>query len=73
MKKIYEIGSKWTSLVKVKGFRHYRVCGRRKGSKGELEIELMSALDRKVRFWLCLASFKNDSSWKQGWLMFPEN
>ena len=72
MKKYYDIGSKWTSLEKAKGYRHFRICGRRKNISGEVEIEMMAALDRKVRFWLGLKTFKSDKTWKQGWVDFKE-
>lgn len=60
------IDAKWTSSTEVRGWRHFRISGRRHGEAG-LELELMAVCDREVRFWLKPEKLKDRENWLPGW------
>ena len=62
----FAMNSSWTNLPGCRGWRHYRVAGRRYiGST--LQLEMMSVCDRAVRFWLDAAELKTSEDWVTGW------
>lgn len=66
--KQFEINANWTASEPVNGFKHYRICSLRKNAETNvIEIELISVLDRSVRFFLEKQSLKKDSNWIPGW------
>jgi tryptophan-rich hypothetical protein len=65
--KAFEINTPWTALEPVKGWRHYRISGRRHTDEG-LEIEMMAVCERDIRFWLTRKSLIQDLNWHTGWV-----
>lgn len=64
------IDAKWTSSEECRGWRHFRITGRRHGETG-LELELMAVCDREVRFWLKPEDLKVRENWMPGWKKLP--
>ncbi|NRA65870.1 MAG: TIGR02450 family Trp-rich protein [Pseudobacteriovorax sp.] len=61
------INSQWTAVQPVRGWKHYRITGRRHLNR-ILEIELMAVCDKSIRFWVVSAALKDPEAWRQGWL-----
>ena len=57
--------SKWTSVNKIHGWRHYEV---RNVLKKRKQLELFSVCDRKVSFVIELDEIKDREKWIPGWL-----
>ena len=57
--------SKWTSVNKIYGWRHYEV---RNVFKKNKQLELFSVCDRKVSFIIKVDEIKNRKKWIPGWL-----
>ena len=56
--------SKWTSKVKLNGYRHYEiknVFSKRK------EVEMFSVCDNKIRIIISINELKDSSKWSSGW------
>lgn len=58
------IKSKWTSVKKKYGWRHYEVKNVFKKKK---ELEMFSACDDKISFIIKLEDIKNRKQWVPGW------
>ena len=56
--------SKWTSVNKVSGWRHYEV---RNVIKKRNQLELFAVCDKKVSFIIELNEIKNRKKWIPGW------
>ena len=61
--KIY-LHSKWTSIKKVYGWRHYEVSNVFIKNK---EVELFSVCDKQIKFLVKIKDLKNNHNWKPGW------
>tara|TARA_A100001015_G_C14891367_1_gene672549 strand:- start:903 stop:1127 length:225 start_codon:yes stop_codon:yes gene_type:complete len=57
-------GSKWTSLKKLNGWRHYEVINI---NKKEDSIELFAICDSDERAFINKNELKNKEIWKRGW------
>ena len=57
--------SKWTSVNKIHGWRHYEV---RNVLKKRKQLELFSVCDRKLSFVIELDEIKDRKKWIPGWL-----
>ena len=57
-------GSKWTSLKKLNGWRHYEVINI---NKKEDSIELFAICDNDERAFINKNELKNKEIWKRGW------
>ena len=60
--KLYK--SKWTSLKKINGWKHYEVANIDKKNK---RIELLSICDKKNRVIVDKEDLKNKNMWRRGW------
>ena len=56
--------SKWTSVEKVNGWRHYEV---RNVLKKRKALELFSVCDKSVSFIIKISEIKNKQKWIPGW------
>ena len=56
--------SKWTSVEKKYGWRHYEV---RNVLKKRKELELFSVCDKSVNFIIKINEIKNREKWLPGW------
>ena len=56
--------SKWTSVEKIKGWRHYEVKNFLKNRK---ELELFSVCDKSISFIVKISEIKNRKKWIPGW------
>tara|TARA_B100001029_G_C14756555_1_gene283647 strand:- start:197 stop:400 length:204 start_codon:yes stop_codon:yes gene_type:complete len=56
--------SKWTSVEKVNGWRHYEV---RNVLKKRKELELFSVCDKSIAFIIKIKEIKNKKKWIPGW------
>ncbi len=57
--------SKWTSLRKLHGWRHYEIININKKND---EIELFSVCEKSVRVFTKKEDLRNIKNWKRGWL-----
>ena len=60
--KLYK--SKWTSLKKINGWKHYEVANIDKKNK---KIELFSICDKENRIIVDIEDLKNKNIWRRGW------
>ena len=60
--KLYK--SKWTSLKKINGWKHYEVANIDKKNK---KIELFSICDKENRVIVDIEDLKNKNIWRRGW------
>ena len=60
--KLYK--SKWTSLKKINGWKHYEVANIDKKNK---KIELFSICDKENRVIVDKEDLKNKNLWRRGW------
>jgi len=67
----YLLGSKWTSLQKTWGWRHFQVINRKNEGKWVF-AEMVSSCDPAVRFWLNAKQLKDTYLWKPGWVPLHE-
>ena len=69
------MGSKWTAVKPVMGWRHFQVEARQERS-GVVFAHLRSVCDDSVSLWLNAKVLKNRRLWTAGWQtleeMFPE-
>ncbi|MBR8828198.1 MAG: TIGR02450 family Trp-rich protein [Gomphosphaeria aponina SAG 52.96 = DSM 107014] len=65
------LGSKWTSLEKTWGWRHFQVVNRKTQGKWVF-AEMVASCDPSVRFWLNAQQLDDPSFWKAGWLPLQE-
>ncbi|MGK7909807.1 MAG: TIGR02450 family Trp-rich protein [Synechococcus sp.] len=69
------LGSKWTAVKPVMGWRHFQVKARQERS-GVLFAHLGCVCDDSVELWLNAKVLKNRQLWIAGWQtledMFPE-
>ena len=56
--------SKWTSVEKIKGWRHYEV---RNVIKKRKELELFSVCEKSVSFIIKISDVKDKKKWIPGW------
>ena len=56
--------SKWTSLKKINGWKHYEVANIDKKNK---KIELFSICDKENRVIVDIEDLKNKNIWRRGW------
>ncbi|MFT0814202.1 TIGR02450 family Trp-rich protein [Synechococcus sp. OH20] len=61
------LGSKWTSVQPVMGWRHFQVTARQEGQGGLVFAELRAVCDPQVRLWVNAATLKNRDLWQPGW------
>ena len=63
--KLYKLGkSKWTSLEKLNGWKHYEVINVNKKSN---KIELFAVCEKKKSVIVKKEDLKNKSLWIKGW------
>jgi len=58
------LNSKWTSVKKLKGWRHYQV---RNVLKKKKQLELFAVCDKKISFNIDMNEIKNREKWLPGW------
>ena len=56
--------SKWTSKVKLNGYRHYEIKNVFSKKK---EVEMFSVCDNKIRIIISINELKDSSQWANGW------
>ncbi len=56
--------SKWTSLKKIEGWRHYEVLNI---NKNEGLVELFAVCDKSKKIIVKKSDLKNKQSWVRGW------
>lgn len=61
------LGSKWTSVQPVLGWRHFQVTARQQGEGGLVFAELRAVCDPQVCLWVNAATLKNRDLWQPGW------
>ena len=60
------VGSKWTAIQSIQGWRHYQVHAR--ADRKPFTFALMrSVVDEKVQFWVNAKVLKDRSQWEAGW------
>ena len=57
--------SKWTSIVKLNGYRHYDI---KNVFIKEKTVEMFSICENKIRVKISLEEFKDRSKWVSGWV-----
>tara|TARA_B100001094_G_scaffold320335_1_gene366419 strand:- start:295 stop:639 length:345 start_codon:yes stop_codon:yes gene_type:complete len=62
--------SKWTSLKRLNGWKHYEVVNIDKKNK---EIELFAVCEKKKRVTVKKKDLKNKSLWVRGWVSKTNN
>ena len=67
----YLVGSKWTSVQKIWGWRHFQVVNRKNENKWVF-AEMVAACDPNVRFWINAKILKDRSQWQAGWQSLQE-
>lgn len=75
------LGSKWTAVETVMGWRHFQVRNRQDRRGGVVFAELQSVCDPTVRFWINARGLKNQQLWRcdksplarSGWLSLEES
>ena len=58
-------GSKWTSLNRIKGWRHFEV---KNVNKKKSELELFAVCDNKITLSVKFHEIKNQNKWLSGWV-----
>jgi len=58
------LNSKWTSVKKCKGWRHYEV---RNVLKKKKQLELFAVCDKKISFNIDIQELKDSEKWIPGW------
>ncbi|MDX2272852.1 MAG: TIGR02450 family Trp-rich protein [Cyanobacteriota bacterium] len=66
------LGSKWTSVQPVMGWRHYVITNRQDQGGGVIFAQLQSVCDPGVRIWVNARTLKNRDLWQAGWLTLDE-
>ena len=61
-----DINAKWTSILPLEGWQHFRIVARRYDGK-MLQIELMAACDSAVRLWLPAEHLQDKERFSPGW------
>ena len=56
--------SKWTSLIKLNGWKHYEVININKKNN---QIELFAVCENKIRVIVQREVLQNKQIWKRGW------
>ncbi len=56
--------SKWTSVEKINGWRHYEV---RNVLKKQKKLELFAVCDKSISFIIKVNEIKNKQKWIAGW------
>ncbi len=56
--------SKWTSKVKLNGYRHYEIKNVFSKKKA---VEMFSVRDNKIRIIIAINELKDSSKWASGW------
>ena len=56
--------SKWTSKVKLNGYRHYEIKNVFSKKK---EVEMFSVCDNKIIIIISINELKDSSKWASGW------
>ena len=56
--------SKWTSLKKLNGWKHYEVININKKSN---QIELFAVCEKEIRVIVKIDDLQNKQIWKRGW------
>lgn len=67
----YLVGSRWTAVQKMWGWRHFQVVNRKNEGKFVF-AEMVAACDASVRFWINAKSLKDRSQWQSGWQSLQE-
>lgn len=67
----YLVGSKWTAMQKMWGWRHFQVINRKNQGKFVF-AEMVAACDPSVRFWINAKILKDGSQWQAGWQSLQE-
>jgi len=62
MKKL--LNSKWTSVQKIQGWKHYQV---RNVLYKKKQVEIYAVCDKKLSFLLDYRDLKNENEWIPGW------
>ena len=56
--------SKWTSIEKINGWRHYEV---RNVLKAKKQLELFSVCNKSINFCIDIDEIKDRKKWVPGW------
>lgn len=67
------LGSKWTAVQEVMGWRHFQVLNRQDRKGRIVFAELQSVCDPNVRFWINAQGLRNQQIWQSGWLSLDES
>ena len=59
--------SKWTSLKKLNGWKHYEVINVNRKNN---EIELFAVCEKEIRVIIKIDDLQNKQIWKRGWENF---
>ena len=63
--------SKWTSVKKIKGWRHYEVVNIFKKDK---KVEMFSVCEKKIKIFASFKELKDKKKWISGWIeIFEKN
>ncbi len=65
------LGSKWTSMQRTWGWRHFQVVNR-KNEDGFVFAELTASCDRETRFWINAKALRDRDRWRPGWKSLAE-
>jgi len=65
------LGSKWTSMQRTWGWRHFQVANR-KNEDGFVFAELVASCDRDTRFWVNAKALRDRAQWRPGWKSLAE-
>jgi tryptophan-rich hypothetical protein len=66
-KKLFLINANWTAVEAIQGWKHYRICARRRDDREKLELEMMAVCDREIRFWVERSVLRDPKLWSPGW------
>ncbi len=63
--------SKWTSVKKIKNWRHYEVLNINKKAQ---KVEMFSVCEKKIKIFASFNELKDKKKWISGWIeIFEEN
>lgn len=65
------LGSKWTAMQDVMGWRHFEVRDRQE-RQGMVFAELVSTCQSDVKVWVNAKTLRNRQLWRAGWLSLDE-
>jgi tryptophan-rich hypothetical protein len=66
------LGSKWTAVNAVMGWRHFQVRVRQDRQGNFVWAQLQSVCDPTIELWVNAATLQNQHLWRAGWLSLSE-